>query len=848
MPGDVVPVKYALDLSLDPAKDTFDGTVAIDVQVKREAPVIWLNATDLKIASAKVGGKPVKIVPGGRDFVGFTADRAFSPGASRIEIAYSGPLQKTDVEGLFKQTEAGDSYILTQFEPTSARRAIPCFDEPALKTPWKITLRVPRNLEAFANTPVDSTRTEGETKVVRFRESKPLPSYLVALASGPFEIIPGGVAGKNKTPLRIIATRGHRDEAKWASEVTPVVFNALEEYFGIPYPYEKLDQITIPVTVAFGAMENAGLITYASNLLLIRPQDDTVNRRRSSAGVIIHEIAHQWFGNMVTPAWWDDIWLNEAFATWMTGRIEEQVFAEWKMDVAAINSKSTIMGLDSLLSARKIRQPITSEGDIGSAFDGITYQKGAAVIRMFENYVGQEAFRKGIQNYMKKHAWGAATARDFLAAISEASGKDVTSAFSTFLDRTGVPFLNVTVNCSPGVKPTVTVAQERFLPLGSKGSRAEYWQAPACFEYEADGKVSRQCSVIADPKDVLTLQAAGACPAWLNANDGGSGYYRVRYDSASQRKLVENVEKLELREQVDVVSNAAALLSAGQMPAGEALALVPKFKETTQRQLVMATLDLAKLVKDSVPAELRPNYSRFMLAMFGARARQLSFAPKPGESEDARLLRPAMVAAAAMHGDQELVSQAKDLAAKWLADRKSVSADVASTALQVAAKYGDRAYFDKLVAELRKSPDRRDRTRIVDALGSFRNPELAREALHLLMDPKLDVRETTDLLYEFNKEPETEALAWQFLKANYDALLARLPSRLGNHAGAELPFVGAAFCDEKGYADVQSFFSERAKTMPGAELSLAQTLEAIQLCAPRRAAQTPEVAKFLQNY
>jgi alanyl aminopeptidase len=848
LPGDVQPVRYELDLNLTPAKEVFNGTVAIDVQVKKPIPVIWLNSSGLTIASAKVAGKTAKVIPGGTEFVGLLGDGAYPAGRTRIEIAYSGPLLKTDVEGLFKQTDGGDSYILTQFEPTSARRAIPCFDEPSLKTPWRITLRVPKGMEAFANTPIESEQAEGDTKIIRFRESKPLPSYLVALAVGPFEIIDGGTAGKNKTPLRVIATRGHRDEAKHTLEITPKVFAALEDYFGIPYPYEKLDQITIPVTVAFGAMENAGLITYQSSILLIRPQDDTVARRRSSTSIITHEIAHQWFGNMVTPMWWDDIWLNEAFATWMTRHIEQQLFPDWHIGVKAVNDKSAVMGQDTLLSARMIRQPIASEGDIGSAFDGITYEKGAAVIDMFESFAGPESFRKGIQTYMREHAFKNATAADFLSAISKAAGKDVTPAFSTFLDRTGVPLLGVKLNCAPGAKPAVLVTQERFLPLGSKGSRAEYWQTPACFEYESGGKRSRQCGMIADPKDTVVLQAANACPAWLNANDGGLGYYRVRYDRDSQTKLLANVDKLELREKVDLLTNAAALLSAGQIPAGDALALVPKFKDAPERELITAAIGIGIAVKRSVPEELQPNYARFMTAMFSARARQLGLEPKAGESEDTRLLRPALVSVAAEYGDRELIAKAREVAERWLSNRSSVSSEVAGLALEVTADHGDRAYFDRLVKELRTAKDRRDRGRIVNALGSFRDPAIAKDALRLLLDPSIDIRDVSALLFAYTEEPKTELLSWPFLVANYDKLLARLPTRLGNHAGSQLPAAGGAFCDEKGYAEVQSFFRDKVKTMPGAERTLAKVLEKIQLCGPRRAAQRPEVAQFLKAW
>jgi alanyl aminopeptidase len=848
LPEDAQPVRYELQLNIMPAQDTFTGTVTIDVRVKKSIPVIWLNSSGLRIGSAKVDGKQAKVVTGSNQLIGIQGEKPFSPGAARIELAYSGEFRNNDVEGLFKQTDADAAYVFTQFEPTSARQAIPCFDEPQFKTPWRITLRVPKDLQVFANTPIERETVEGDTKLVRFRESKPLPSYLVAMAVGPFEIIDGGKAGRNKTPLRVITTRGHRDEVKYALEITPKVFTALENYFGVPYPYEKLDQITIPVTVAFGAMENAGLITYQSSILAMRPQDDTVGRRRMTTEIITHEIAHQWFGNMVTPAWWDDIWLNEAFATWLTERIEEQNFPDWKEDVAAVSSKSAVMGMDTLLSARKIRQPIASEGDIGSAFDDITYHKGAAVIRMFENYVGREQFRKGIQNYIRKHQWGNATANDFMKAIGEASGKNVTAAFSTFLDRTGVPLLSVSMNCKPGSKPSVTVAQERFVPLGSKGSRTEYWQVPACFEYESNGKISRQCNMVADPKDTVVLQSAEGCPAWLNANEGGSGYYRVRYEGGAGQKLIDHVQKLELREKVDLLKNSSALMTAGQMPAAEALALVPKFKESSEREIVAAALEIAEGIERLVPAALKPNYDRFMLAMFDAQARQLGMEPKPGESDDARLLRPPLVEVAARHGDKELIAKARELADQWLKDRKSVNPEMVAAALNITAGYGDRAFFNRLVAELHNTKDRRDRGRIVRAIGSFRDPEIAKSGLKLLLDPALDIRDIDELLYRYNREPETENLAWPFLLANYDRILSRLPSRLGNHPGADLPFVGGAFCDEKGYAEVQTFFRDKAKSMPGAERSLDQVLERIQLCGARRAAQGPETSKFLSNW
>jgi alanyl aminopeptidase len=468
---------------------------------------------------------------------------------------------------------------------------------------------------------------------------------------------------------------------------------------------------------------------------------------------------------------------------------------------------------------------------------------------MFENYVGPEDLQKGIRQYMRKHAWGAATARDFFAAITEASGKNVTSAFSTFLDRTGVPLLSVSIDCATGAKPTLALTQQRFLPIGSKGDANEYWQVPVCFEYDAGGgKIARQCHVLADPKDRITLESATSCPAWLNANEGGTGYYRVRYDSAAGDKLFAHIDKLELREQVDLLKNVQALLGAGQMSAQAAMNLVSRFKDSPDRESFTAALNIASSVRRTVPANLRPNYARFMLSTFGERARRMGVLPKAGENDDAQLLRPDLIEVAARYGDQDIRREVKQVAGNWLKDPKSVPPEVAGLALKIAALNGDRSYFDELVAALRKTADRRDRTRIVDAIGAFRDPEIAKSAMQLMLDPSLDIRDTAGLLYAFNDEPETEHVAWPFLTANYEPLLARLPSRLGNHPGSQLPRAAAAFCSPEGYDQVQSFFKDRVKTMPGAERTLAMVLEGIQQCGPKRAAQQAGVTEFLKGW
>src|SRR6185369_2442583 len=277
-----------------------------------------------------------------------------------------------------------------------------------------------------------------------------LPSYLIAFAVGPFEFVDAGVAGSNRVPVRIVTPKGRAAEAKYAASVTATILTRLEEYFGIPYPYGKSDQVAVPVTMGFGAMENAGMVTYGQNILLADPERDTPGRQRGYAVTAAHELAHQWFGDLVTTAWWDDIWLNEAFATWMESKIVGQWKPEWRMENIDVSERLGAMETDSLVTTRRIRQPITSDDDIANAFDDITYQKGAAVIRMFETWLGPAKFRNGVQAYLKQNADGAATVTQFLAAISKAAGKDVSPAFSTFLDQAGVPVVSMDLQCDGG--------------------------------------------------------------------------------------------------------------------------------------------------------------------------------------------------------------------------------------------------------------------------------------------------------------------------------------------------------------------------------------------------------------
>ncbi len=486
----VLPARYAIALTLTPGQDTFEATADIDLNVTAASNEIWMNATGLQIRAATLRAAGASATPKVQlkddGLAGFLFDRAIAPGPATLHIEYAGKISNNSSAGVFQMKEANRWYLYTQFEPTDARRAFPCFDEPDFKVPWQITLNVPKDQKAFSNTPsVAENSASGGRKTVTFAATRPLPSYLIAFAVGPFDVAEAGRAGKKNTPIRVITPQGKAYQAKFAVATIPGLLTQLEKYFGLPYPYEKLDSIAMPISNF--AMENAGLITYGEDLLLGDPNDDTIRRQREFAIVGAHEMSHQWFGDLVTTAWWNDIWLNEGFATWMETKIVNEWKPEWHANIDAVDDRLEAMGLDSLVSARKIRQPILSASDIANAFDNITYMKGAAVLRMFENYLGPDVFRRGVHAYLEAHADKNATTEEFLASISAAAGRNVAPAFDTFLDKPGVPEISAELECGRG-RPSLRLTQKRYLPIGSPGrssdqTSAELWEIPVCVRY-----------------------------------------------------------------------------------------------------------------------------------------------------------------------------------------------------------------------------------------------------------------------------------------------------------------------------------------------------------------------------
>jgi len=522
---------------------------------------------------------------------------------------------------------------------------------------------------------------------------------------------------------------------------------------------------------------------------------------------------------------------------------------EWKTNVNDVLDKLGAEYQDSLVSSRKIRQEIVAKDDISNAFDGITYQKGASVIGMFEHWVGPETFRKGVKSYLTQYAFRNASAPEFLDAISSAGKKNVNAAFSSFLNQAGIPLVSVELDCKQA-SPTLHLEQQRFVPLGSKAPD-QTWQIPMCVRYGSGLTGETACELMTQPKQDLVLKTS-SCPAWVEGNDKALGYYDVDYKGGLLKSLAEGEvdKRLSAPERVDFMGDVLSLSNAGKVDEGDALAMVQTFSADPERHVVQTALRLALTVREhGVPDSLLPNYRRFLQKNFQARAREIGWTPKPGESNDVSLLRATLLRLMSTWGDdQQLAAQGKELADKWLKDHSAVNPNLVDSVLDTAAFYGDKAYFDALVDNLKTTTDRQERQSIIGSMSSFRDPAAINAAFDALLTGKVPFLEGARLLFLGQSSDATRKMPLDFLKTHYDQILAMAPTGGGFDMGGVLPYVGASYCDASSKAELRDYFEPKVGKLLGARRNLDQVLESIDGCIAQTAQQRPSIEAFLQKY
>ena len=840
LPDGVRPLAYQLAITVDPAQATHSGEVAIDVEIKQPTRSLQLHAKDLQIRSAVLEIGARRYAASSR---GFDAERielrfaqAIPAGRARLALAFTGKQQDADELGLFHRREAGDWYAYTQFEATGARLAFPLFDEPGWKVPWTLSLTVPDTQLAFANTAIKHEEpAKPGWKRIDFDTTPPLPSYLLAFGVGPFDVLDGPPHGQ--LPIRFITPRGRAAEAAYAAGITGRIVERLEAYFDLPHPYAKLDSLALSIPGAFGAMEHPGLVTYAAPLMLATPADTTGQFQRNYVGLAAHELAHQWFGNLVTMRWWDDLWLNESFASWLGDRITAELMPEWRWGNSTQQARARAMHTDRLASSRRVQQPVLSDDDMGSLWDSITYEKGQVVLSMFEQWLGPERFRDGVRRYIHKHAWGSASGDDFLAALG-AQDPTLPAALRSFTAQSGLPRVAVSLQCGDG-SPRLQLRQSRLLALADKesardGSAPPRWQLPMLIRTPAG--ITR---VMLDKPEANVALPDSACPAWVQANAGGVGYYRPAYAPAMLRALMTRPD-LPVSEILAGLDDAKGLSEVGDLPLSDMLALAEQFASHPDRDVVEQSAQLLLHAEPLLPPQAMAAYIARWQHAFGERARALGWQPQPGENDDARLLRPLLVRALADQGaDTALRSQARTLVNDWLADKSTLDAASRRALLSVAAIDGDEALFNALLSAARRSTDRRLRRDLFLALGHFRQPLLAQRARELVLDPSLEFRDAgPPVLQAHNEQLALREGLLRFVLARH----ADIAKRMGRDEPAHLPAWLNQSCSDDDAQRIARTFTSVAARYQGGRRALAQTLEQVRICAAWRARSNADAA------
>ena len=562
LPKGVVPRKHTIEMTIDPSRETFTGVARIEVQVPKPEKLFWVNGKDLTVQEAFVevgkSARKATVQTAGGEFIGLELEQPVPAGSAVLSIRYQAPLSDKAVAGPYRRQVDDDWYMFTVFTPIDARRAFPCFDEPDYKTPWEMSIRVKSTDKAFANGPVDRVTDEPNgMKLYHFAVTQPLPAEVVAFAVGPFDDYDGGTAGEKGIPVHVITAKGHESEGKQAALATHEILPRLEKYMGLSYPYTKLYHIALPAA-AFGATENPGLITYQSRSLLVEPGAETPERLTAIRRLQTHEVSHQWFGNLVTQSTWEDVYLSEGFATWITAKLMDQEQPAARKRLSAVVARERIMATDAGPDTHPVRWAMKSRDDLygrgRGVYNQIAYQKGTAVILMLEGWLGEDPLQKGLQQYLKAHAYGNAATDDVATALRDSSGTNPKTVMHSFLDQTGIPDLHFETRCDSGKPPRLLLEQ-------TNSSHA--WTIPVC--WTAAG-MKPTCTVVeAGQREVAMTNSAG-CPAWVYPNAGGTGYYRTEWTAAQLAALAaDGLDKLSAPERLTLAYDVRAQQKAGHL-------------------------------------------------------------------------------------------------------------------------------------------------------------------------------------------------------------------------------------------------------------------------------------------
>jgi aminopeptidase N len=839
LPKDVIPLLYDAHLVPDIAADTFRGEQSVEIEVLKPTKRIVLNAANLAIEGATLSGPSLPerrlspILDEKQETLAFELDAPLAPGRYLLGLRFSGQINR-EGRGLFQVGyKAGGlekKLIATTMEPSDARRMLPTWDEPAFRARFKLTVDVPASFKAYSNTPVEKQeKLDNGLQRIAFAPTPKMPSYLVVLVAGEMERV---AARQDGVEIGVVTTAGKLGSTAFPLQATKDLLRYYNNYFGVPYPLAKLDQIAIPGGFN-GAMENWGGIVYNEATLLYDPKKSTEDTKKLTFEVNAHEVAHQWFGNLVTMAWWDNLWLNEGFASWMAAKATEHFHPEWRPYLDGIAEREGVLSLDARKTTHPIQTRIDNEEQAAGAFDSITYVKGQGFLRMLEAYVGEDQFRKGIRAYMARHAYSNTTSADLWAAVEKASGKPVSKLAADWTTQPGYPLVSVSQACVDG-KRQVTLSQEQFR-LDEPAPEGRLWSVPLQV-----GTVNGKAwyTLLANRSTTFTQ---GGCEGTLVVDPYSVGFFRIQYDRASFDALAGNAARLPDPTRLKLLLDAWSLVSAGRMPLDNYTRLAAQYRDEPRLAVWESILsNLGSLDKLARGAPEQALIRSFIHSLVQPKFDKLGWEPKPGESSEDRQLRALLATTLARAGDERAIREARQRFARFQADPASISPDMLDFVVITVGRYADPATYAALARLAATAGSDEERNRFGRALTLVQDPALAANALNMAVSPQVPANLATIIVAGVGREHPDQA--WEFAVAHRDALLKSADAVGRNRA---LASVVAGSSDPRHADMMEQYIGQHFG--PDALVEARRVGNGIRVRAAQKARLLPQVRAALQT-
>jgi aminopeptidase N len=779
LPKEVRPIEYAIRIVPDLAKLTFIGSERVKLRAEKPVTKLVLNAFQMEIAEASVDGRALAkdaiALDAAEQTLTLTLPNELATGEHELALQFSGKINPQG-QGLFyaRYQEEGTNekkiMLGTQFEATDARRMFPCWDEPSFRAKFQLSTAVPEDFTAVSNMPVEAeTKTKGG-KEIRFAMSPSMSSYLVVLCAGELDSVEGEQDG---VKLRVVTTKGKAEMGRYALESEAKILHYYNDYFGIPYPLPKLDLIAVPGGFG-GAMENWGAITYYESVLLFDPQTSSTKTKQDIFAVIAHEMAHQWFGDLVTMAWWDNLWLNEGFASWMGSKCTDRFNPEWnewlRRNVSRDPSrrigfpKDVAMQADARSTTHSVQQPIKTEAEANSAFDEITYRKGQSIIRMLESFLGDEVFRDGIRKYIAAHKYSNTTTADLWEALTEVSGKPVGEIAPSWTEEPGFPLVKVARK-----ENTIELAQERFT-VHFPDPPALQWQIPLTYVTQdqpaTNGFLLREKS--ANLPDELPNDKA------IKFNVADTGYYRVQYDKPSWDLLVAQLPRLSQSDRVNLLTDAWALVEANREPLSHYLGLFDQMLKDDQLAVYDQIIDTFTFINRLLAGDpMRPRFQQFARAVLRPAFDRVGWERKPGEQATMMLLRASLIRGLGVLNDSDVIAGCRSRFDAYVSNPAAVPPDLRPAVFAVVGRYADAGIWEKLHKLGLKTASTEEKQYLYEALASAIEPKLITRTIALALTDELPTSRASMLLPFAARHGEHPELVWQYAQQHMKALLAK---------------------------------------------------------------------------